>query len=392
MHKTTAILISFVIGLAVVFSSPTQADELSFKTQGIVNNLKNPWSLVFVNEQFGKQEILIAEKRGTLLHIQQSGTKYTTKEITAFQEVSQIGQGGLMDMTLHPQFPKTKLIYYSYTESAPHGKYRTSLGSFKWNEKKKSISEKKTLFRADNLSRNSIHFGSRIVFDKENFLYLCLGDRGEKGESQSLSTHKGKILRLHADGKVPADNPFVKHSTTAAAIYSYGHRNPQGLVYRNGRLWVHEHGPRGGDELNLVLRGKNYGWPVITYGINYSGTKVGKGITSQRGMVQPIVYWVPSIAPSGMILYNNKLLPQYFATNSKQNHFFIGALAHRHLRHVVVENLKVIKQNIFLADLGHRIREVAQDSQGHIYVLTDSSKGQLLKLMPTLKVNTKKNK
>lgn len=273
-----------------------------------------------------------------------------------------------MDLTLHPQFQANNLIYYSFTYRSDQ-LYGTAIGRFRINEGK--VTRPETIFAADNLGSSSRHFGSRIVFDKEGYLYLCLGDRGERDEAQNLANHKGTILRLKDDGSIPLDNPFIGVAGARGEIFSYGHRNLQGCVFYDDKLWTHEHGPRGGDELNIIKKGANYGWPVITYGRAYSGFKIGEG-THKDGMEQPLVYWVPSIAPSGMILYDGTKFPQW------RGDVFIGALAGQHLRRVGDVQQELLKGE-------GRIREVVQDSQGYIYVLTDYADGRLLRLEPTSK-------
>ena len=343
-----------------------QAAEHDYQVTTIAANLPEPWSLVFLPNG----EMLVAGKRGDLLLVNPNGD---TTQITTFDDVTSYGQGGLMDLTLHPQFATNGLVYYSYTAKNIQGQYGTVLARFRWDGQQ--VKDNEVLLRAANLGYARVHFGSRIVFDDQGFLFLGLGERGEPSQSQNLANHKGTILRLTADGKAPTDNPFGNRQDARAEIYSYGHRNPQGMIFENSKLWVHEHGPRGGDELNLVIKGANYGWPVISYGINYDGSKVGKGLTAKAGMEQPLVYWVPSIAPSGMIRYQGDLFPEW------KGDFFIGALALRHLRRVIMRGDEVVGQEELLAGEA-RIREVAQDKQGYVYVLTDSNRGRLLRLEP----------
>ncbi len=329
----------------------------------VATGLNYPWSLVFLPNQ----AILVAEKRGTLRLISPNGEVSSPIELPA---IHMIGQGGLMDLTLHPNFRANKLVYYSFTYKS-NRLYGTAIGRFRIDEGK--VTKQETVFTADNLGSSSRHFGSRIVFDKEGYLYLCLGDRGERDEAQNLANHKGTILRLKDDGSTPPDNPFVGVADAREEIFSYGHRNLQGCVFYADRLWTHEHGPRGGDELNIIRRGANYGWPVITYGRAYSGFKIGEG-THKDGMEQPLVYWVPSIAPSGMIIYDGTRFPQW------QGNIFIGALAGQHLRRVGEIQAEVIQEELLKGE--GRIREVAQDSHGYIYVLTDYADGRLLRLQP----------
>lgn len=341
-----------------------QSSQHSFHITTVATGLAYPWSLVFLPNQ----DILVAEKRGTLRIVDSSGELSSP---IALSDVHMIGQGGLMDLALHPRFKDNGLIYYSYTYRS-QGLYGTALGRFRLKEGQ--VTRQETLFNADNLGSGSRHFGSRVVFDKEGYLYLCLGERGEREEAQNLANHKGTILRLKDDGSIPQDNPFVGRAGAGAAIYSYGHRNLQGCVFYADRLWTHEHGPRGGDELNVIERGANYGWPVITYGKAYSGFKIGEG-THKEGMEQPLVYWVPSIAPSGMIVYDGMRFPKW------RGNLFIGALAGQHLHRLVIEEGKAVAQEGLLRGEG-RIREVAQGPDGYIYVLTDASDGRLLRLEP----------
>lgn len=336
----------------------------SYIVKTIASGLNQPWSLVFLPNG----NILIAEKGGVLRLIDRQKRLAASFSLAG---VVQIGQGGLMDLTLHPDFAQNHWIYYSSTVGSKQA-YATALGRFRFVEG--DVSQQEELFVADNLGSSGRHFGSRVVFDDKGYLYLCLGDRGEREEAQDLANHKGTILRLNDDGSLPADNPFVTSLGAKPEIYSYGHRNLQGCIFSQGRLWTHEHGPRGGDELNIIRKGANYGWPIITYGRAYSGYKIGEG-THKPGMEQPIIYWAPSIAPSGMILYTNTKFLRW------QGDIFIGALAGRHLRRLVLQENRVVAQEELLKGLA-RIREVAQDEQGYIYVLTDHGNGQLLRLEP----------
>ena len=360
-------------------SPATEYKAAEYKTTVLAKNLPQSWSLVILPDR----RILIAAKNGNILLLETDGQ---TKKAGKISDSFSHGQGGLMDLTLSPDFAKDSLVYYSYTyrgAGESFGKHGTALGSFQWEGAGNRIRNQKMLLQAANLGYTGRHFGSRIVFDEHGFLYLALGDRGEPAEAQKLNTHKGKVLRLTRTGKVPPDNPFVNRKGARAEIYSYGHRNPQGMIFdpgADGSIWLHEHGPRGGDELNLVLPGANYGWPVISYGINYDGSRVGKGITAKPGMEQPLVYWVPSIAPSGMIRYKGDKFPQW------KGDFFAGALAGRHLRRIVMKGGKPIGQEELLAGEG-RIREVAQDKDGYMYVLTDASNSKLLRLEPVSRRN-----
>ena len=347
-----------------------QSEEYSYRTVTIADKLNQPWSLVFLPDK----SILIAEKPGTISRVTFSGKTYQTSRIAFLPEVTLHGQGGFMDLTLHPDFATNGFIYYSYT-AASGDLYGTRVGRFQWKDG--NIKNKKNIFNAQNMARGGRHFGSRIVFDDKKRMYLSLGERGDPAESQNLKNHFGTVVRISDEGQPIKDNPFMGKANALPEIYSYGHRNPQGLIFAQGKLWLHEHGARGGDELNIVKKGANYGWPTIAYGKNYSGTKIGEG-THKKGMEQPIVYWDPSIAPSGMIMYNGGIFPKW------KGDVFIGALAKTHLRRLNMKGERVVAQEELLQDIG-RIREVAQDDVGYIYVLTDSVNGKLLRLEPLTK-------
>ena len=246
------------------------------------------------------------------------------------------------------------------------------------------MTDVQVLFKMQPKSSAGYHFGSRIVFDRQGYLYLTLGDRGDspsKGfgqRAQQLNDHAGKTIRLHDDGRVPSDNPFLKTPGARPEIYSLGHRNMQGgaLHPESGRVWTHEHGPQGGDEVNILAAGANFGWPVITYGVNYGiGSKIGEG-TEKAGMMQPLLYWVPSIAPSGMAFYSGRNFPKW------KGNLFVGALAKQLLMRVVLDGEKVLAQErLFEGKLG-RIRDVREGPDGNLYLLTDESKGELIRLEP----------
>ena len=350
-----------------LFSIPAAGGELGasrYSVEQLATGLPSPWSLVFL----GENEYLVAGKFGWLVHLRGGAVVQRFR----FGEVDPSGQGGFMDLTKHPHYSRNGLIYYTYSANLGRSGPGTVLARFRWRNN--SVEERRVLKRFAHAGHSGRHFGSRIVFDDKGHVYVSLGERGEPSEAQNLSNHKGTLVRLRSDGRIPADNPFVNTPDAQPDIYSYGHRNPQGLVFDRGELWLHEHGPRGGDELNRVLAGANYGWPLISHGVNYNGTPVGSGRSAMAGMEQPLLYWVPSIAPSGLIRYRGELFPRW------RGDFFVGALAGRHLRRVIMRGDQVIGQEELRAGLNQRIREVRQDSAGHIYLLTDS--GELLRLRP----------
>ena len=279
-------------------------------------------------------------------------------------------------MAIDPDFETNSFVYFSYVGVDKKGKTGTEVA------KAKLIGDKLTnlevIFKAAPKAKPSYHFGSRLVFSDEDTLFISLGERYVfKEKSQDLDNHHGAIIRIKKDGSIPQNNPFVSSKNAMPEIYSYGHRNVQGLTFnqKTNTLWAHEHGPKGGDELNMIQAGKNYGWPVITYGIDYSGAIISE-LTEKKGMEQPVEYWVPSIAPSGMTFYNGKQFPEW------RDSLFIGALAHQHLRRLEISNNKVVKQELLLEDRKKRIRDVDVGPDGNIYVITDESKGELLRLVP----------
>lgn len=351
---------------AEAYSGKTfESEKLTYGLDTIANNLKNPWGITFLPDG----RILVTERAGEVL-IFENG-KLLAETIT-IPDVFVNGQGGLLDIALHPDYDKNGWIYLSYAKKGQGGG-GTVIARTKMEGNKFGAIEE--LFAAQPLSESGVHFGSRIVFDGNGYMFFSSGERGTKENAQTLENHLGKILRLHDDGRVPNDNPFVNTKGAKPEIWSYGHRNPQGLVYDadTKTLWDVEHGPRGGDELNIVEKGKNYGWPVITYGINYDGTSITDK-TSQEGLEQPVTYWVPSIAPCGMTQVKGDKYEGW------KNNFLVGALAHQHVARVVVNNGKYVSQEKLLDKMA-RVRAVAESPDGYIYVATEGP-GMLLKIIP----------
>ena len=270
----------------------------------VVSDLRNPWGMVFLKDG----SILISEKSGVLMHVQ-NGVK---NRVSNLPEIAVIGQGGLLDIELHPDYLKNGWIYFSYSSQEGNGSGgNTAIMRAKLDHN--TLKDVEVLYKANPNTNAGAHWGSRIEFDNDGFLYFSIGDRYKRDiNPQDVTKDGGKIYRLHDDGKIPVDNPFIGKNGAKKAIYSYGHRNPQGMAKNpfTGQIWIHEHGPKGGDEINLIQKGSNYGWPVITYGKNYSGTKITDK-TSAPNMKQPLYYWVPSIAPSGMTFVNSIKYPEW---------------------------------------------------------------------------------
>lgn len=319
----------------------------------IVKNLNNPWGFTFLTDE----SILINEKDGRIIHFKNN--KKT--EIKNPPKVYLRGQGGLLDIELHPNYKNNGWIYFSYASSdGDENGGNTSIMRAKI--KNDSLINKEILYKAVPNTTKGQHFGSRIVF-KDGYLFFSIGERGERDiNPQDLTRDGGKIYRLNDDGSIPKDNPFVDTKNAKTAIWSYGHRNPQGMKINpfTNEIWSHEHGPRGGDEINIIKKGANYGWPVITYGINYSGTKITDQ-TKKEGMQQPLHYWDPSIAPSGMAFINSDKYGDW------KGSLLVGSLKFQYLDLCTLENGKVIKEQRLLDGLG-RVRSVEQGPDGYIYV------------------------
>ncbi len=320
----------------------------------VVPNLVIPWGFTFLPDG----AMLITEKHGELLHFKAG----KIIKVKGLPEIYVRGQGGLMDIVLHPNFIENRWLYLSYASSTGEGNGgNTTIMRATFNQN--TLTDHKVLYKAEPNSRKGQHFGSRLAFDQHGKLYFSIGDRGSRDiNPQDITRDCGKIYRLNDDGSVPKDNPFINTPEAKTAIYSYGHRNPQGMTIhpKTGALWTHEHGPRGGDEINIIAAGKNYGWPVISYGINYSGTKFTDK-TAQEGMEQPLHYWDPSIAPSGMAFIDSDKYGDW------NGNLLIGSLKFQYLNKCTLKDNKVIKEERLLEGLG-RVRSVEQGPDGYIYV------------------------
>jgi len=331
--------------------SPATHDYTYIK---VVDDVESPWGFTWLPDG----SMLYTEKRGELIRFK-DGKKYTIKNVP---EVYLRGQGGLLDVALHPDYKNNGWLYLTYSSTIGGGKGgNTTLTRAKLKED--SLVNIEVLYKAMPNTTASYHFGSRIVFDDEGYLYFSMGERGERDiNPQDITKDGGKIYRLFDDGRIPKDNPFVATKNAKKAIYSYGHRNPQGMVLHpvTKKIWTHEHGPQGGDEINSITKGANYGWPVITYGVNYGGSVITNE-TARKGMEQPLYYWVPSIAPSGMEFVTSSLYPEL------KNKLLIGSLKFHYLELLSLDNDKVVKREKLLEDLG-RVRNIKQGPDGYIYV------------------------
>ncbi|WP_256013055.1 PQQ-dependent sugar dehydrogenase [Desertivirga xinjiangensis] len=335
-------------------------------TLTLYDKLDNPWGMVWLPDG----RLLVTERSGEILIFKDD--KYTGEKITGLPKIAARGQGGLMDIQLHPQYSKNGWIYLAYSKPLG-GAYSTAILRAKLQGNQ--LVEKQDIFVAGPALSASHHFGSRIAFDKEGYMFVVAGERGTNQKVQNLSNDHGKIHRLLDDGRVPKDNPFVGQANAKASIWSYGHRNPQGLAYdaANNRLWAVEHGPKGGDELNLVEKGKNYGWPIVTYGIGYDGSIISDK-KEMKGVQNPVKYWVPSPAPCGMALVTSDKYPSW------KGSLLIANLSFKYLGRITLDGTKFKSEEKLLENVG-RVRHVAQSPDGFIYVVTEGP-GKLLKIMP----------
>lgn len=369
-----SVLLSSLFVIMINFSCAQDSENqvstpnnVPFLADLLIDEMQVPWGMAFLPDG----AILVTEKSGEIIHF--SNGKKTT--IAAVPEVYVRGQGGLLDIEVHPDYKTNGWIYISYASSEGEGKGgHTALMRAKLEGN--SLVNKELLYKAGPNTTKGQHFGSRIEFDNKGYLFLSIGERGARDENpQDIKRDGGKIYRFNDDGSIPEDNPFVGTEGAKTAIYSYGHRNPQGLVKHpeTGEIWDHEHGPRGGDEINIVKAGANYGWPVITYGINYSGTEITDK-TEMEGMEQPIHYWVPSIAPSGMTFVTTDTYGP-----SWKGSLLVGSLAFQYLERLEMKGIKVVKREKLMGSLG-RVRDVKEGPDGLIYVAVEG-KG-IYKLVP----------
>jgi glucose/arabinose dehydrogenase len=363
--------------LAILVAFPASAQTYSsssgsLNVETIARGLDHPWGLAFLPD--GK--MLVTERPGRLRVMTRDGK--LSPPVTGVPAVRASGQGGLHDIVLDRDFASNKIVYLCYAEPASGGG-RTAMARARLSDgEAPQLGDVKVIFRQEGPLSSGNHYGCRIVQGRDGNLWLTMGDHFTyRDEAQNLSNHIGKVVRVTPDGAVPRDNPFVGRADAKPEIWSYGHRNSQGAALhpQTGRLWEHEHGPRGGDEINVPLAGKNYGWPVIGYGIDYSGTKIHDA-TAKSGMEQPVKYWVPSIAPSGMAFYTADLFPAW------KGSLFVGALASRLLVRLELDGEKVTREERLLTDLRERIRDVRQGPDGAIWLLTDSGNGRLLRVTP----------
>ncbi|WP_348796970.1 PQQ-dependent sugar dehydrogenase [Flavobacterium adhaerens] len=345
---------------------PLQDDLKNYDIETVADGINIPWGMAFLPDN----SILITEKTGVLYHII-NGKK---TEIKNTPKVYNRGQGGLMDIVLHPNYSTNGWIYFTYASTDGEGEGgNTKLIRAKLENE--NLTQIESLYKCEPNTTKGHHFGSRIAFDKEGYLYFSAGERGEHFVNpQDITRDNGKIYRLNDDGSIPKDNPFFDNETAKKAIYSYGHRNPQGLAMNpaTGTIWENEHGPQGGDEINIIKKGANYGWPVVTYGIDYNNSIISTE-TQKLGIENPIYYWAPSIAPSGMTFVTSDIYPNW------KGHLLIGSLKFQYLELIKLDGDKVIGRQKIATDIG-RLRNVIQAPDGYIYLGVEG-KG-ILKIIP----------
>ncbi len=387
-HKDTIAFSPKKFYSLLIFSGALLAAPLAIaagpeiSTQLVAEGLEHPWALAFLPDG----RFLVTERPGRMRIVQADGR--LEPPLRGLPSVDARGQGGLLDVVLDSEFARNRRLYFCYSEpgiSADRGKNGTALASARLSDDGRSLEQVKTLFAPRPKYDSTLHFGCRIVERmvdgrSDGTLFLTLGERFSlKEEAQNLKSHLGKTVRVGKDGSIPRDNPFAGRRDAWPEIWSYGHRNPQGAALDpQGRLWMHEHGPQGGDEVNRPEPGKNYGWPVITYGENYGGGKIGAGITHKAGMEQPLYQWTPSIAPSGMaFITSDRYGPDW------KGSLVVGALKYQRLERLDVRDGKVTGVEPVLPRLGQRVRDVRQGPDGWLYLLTDAPDGQLLRVTTT---------
>jgi len=366
-----------LLPLAALIALAGAAHAQDFRTEKhavrvvtVAKGLQNPWGLAFLPD--GK--IIVTERPGRIRIVDKDGK--LSPPPAGVPEVYARGQGGMLDITLHPEFARNRLVYFTYAEPGTGGG-GTAAAFARLSNDGTRLEDLKVIFRQYPKVEGGLHFGTRIVFARDGRVFVTVGERGQMQLAQDTSVNRGQVIRVEADGRIPADNPFVGKSGTRPEIWSYGHRNPQGAAIhpQTGKLWTVEHGPAGGDEVNIPLAGRNYGWPVIGIGKHYSGERIGVG-THKEGMEQPVYNWDPQIAPSGMDFYTGDKFPQW------RGNLLIGLLMTQALVRLELNGEKVVHEERMLTGIRQRLRHVRQGPDGFVYMLTDESDGSILRLEP----------
>jgi aldose sugar dehydrogenase len=362
---------------AALAAATSAAQAETFRTEKhevrvvtVAKGLSHPWGLAFLPDG----RMLVTERPGRMRIVAMDGR--VSPPLAGVPEVYARGQGGLLDVALHPDFARNRLVYFSYAEPGPGGA-GTAAAMARLSDDGARLENLKVVFRQQPKSEGGNHFGSRLVFARDGRLFITIGERYQMELAQDISVNRGQVIRIEADGRIPADNPFVNRNGARPEIWSYGHRNPQGAALhpQTGKLWTVEHGPAGGDEVNIPLPGRNYGWPVIGYGNHYNGRPIGVG-THKEGMEQAVYYWNPAIAPSGMDFYTGDKFPGW------RGNMLIAVLKEQMLVRLELSGEKVVREERMLRGIGDRLRQVRTGPDGYVYLLTDESDGRILRLEP----------
>jgi glucose/arabinose dehydrogenase len=340
--------------------------KTAYEGKVLSSDLKNPWGIVSLPDG----RFLITEKRGNMRIATSAGK--VSDPIIGLHPVNPRGQGGLLGLTIDPAFAQNGMVYWVFSENTPEGNL-TSVAKGKLSVDEKQIENATVIYRATPAYNGTLHYGGRILFDKSGNLIVSTGERSDpqtRPQAQQLNSALGKVIRITKDGKPATGNPFSANTNARPELYSYGHRNVQGLAFNpaTGDLWENEFGPRGGDELNLIKPGRNYGWPTITYGIEYSGEKVGDGITQKQGMEQPVYYWDPVVSPSGMTFYSSNSISEW------NNNLFVSCLSGQHIARLIIKNNKVVGEERLLGNENQRFRDITQGKDGALYAVTDQGR------------------
>jgi glucose/arabinose dehydrogenase len=369
-------LLLLLAGSRIAIAETFDTEKGQIDVEPIAQGLSHPWAIEFLPDG----NMIVTERGGKMRIVTKAGN--LGEPLRGLPDVDVGGQGGLLDVALHPDFARNRLVYWSYSEAGKGGN-STAVARGRLSEDNTSLIDVEVIFSQKPKVPSRQHFGSRLVFDGNGHLFVTLGERSRerfRKQAQDLNSHLGKVVRLTEEGGVPQDNPFVNKPGALPEIWSYGHRNPQAAAINpaTGALWEIEHGPRGGDEINIPEPGRNYGWPVVSYGVNYSGTPVGSGKKSAPGMEAPIYQWTPVISPSGMLFYTGEVFPQW------KGNLFVGGLSAQALVRLELDGNKVTHEERLLRDLGLRIRDVAQGPDGSLFVVTDEDEGEILKISPAI--------
>ena len=379
MLKKTALATFVATSMFALTANAQTGQAQTFKSElgpvtatPVVQGLDHPWALAFLPDKKG---MLVTERPGHLRWVSPEGK--LSAPLAGVPQVWAKGQGGLLDVVLSPDFANDRLVYLSFAEEGPDGNAGTAVGRGRLSDDMSALSDFKVIFRQEPKLSTGNHFGSRLVFDRDGYLFIALGENNQRSTSQDLDKLQGKVVRIYPDGRIPEDNPFVGQKGARPEIWSYGHRNQQGAALNpwTGTLWTHEHGPKGGDEINLIERGQNYGWPLATHGIDYSSKPIpeAKGNVVE-GTVAPYHVWEKSPGISGMTFYDGERF------NPWQHNLFIGALADKDVIRLQLDGDKVVHEERLLGGLKARIRDVRQGPDGYVYVLTDEDKGAVYRV------------